>query len=93
MNGSFKSYLIIAIGIIVLAAVLSFVFSIIVALLPVILVVVAILAIMNLIARHRAAKAVQSFFEEAEKQASKNYSADHADNGDVIDVEAKEVNK
>ena len=87
MNGSLKSFFIIAVGIILLATLLAFTFSVIVALFPIIVVIVAILAIMNLVARHRAEKAVQNFFEEAEKQATQNTSSDD----DVIDVEAKEI--
>ena len=89
MNGSFKSYVVIAIGFILMVLFLSFIFSAIIALLPVILVVIAILAIMNMIARYRAAKMMQSFFEEAEKQCTSTATVDD----DVIDVEAKEVKK
>ena len=89
MNGSFKSYVVIAIGFILMVLFFSFIFSAIIALLPVILIVIAILAVMNMIARYRAAKMMQSFFEEADKQCHSTAEADD----DVIDVEAKEVNK
>ena len=89
MNGSFKSYVVIAIGFILMIMVLGFDFSAIIALLPLILVIIAILAIMNMIARHRAEKMMQSFFEEAEKQCTSNSPVDN----DVIDVDAKEVDK
>ena len=88
MNVSLRSFIVIAIGVILLAIFFAFIFSVVVALLPVIIVIVGVLALMNYLARRRAEKVVQEFFEEAEKQAQPvNSEID----GDVIDVEAKEV--